>query len=93
MWLLGFADQAAEQNREALKLGREVEHALSRGHALFFAAAHAHFRHEWGELRALAGELVAFAEEQELTFWLTAALILRGECSSGQEIRRPASER
>lgn len=78
MWLLGFVDQAAAHNREVLRMGREVEHALSRGHALFFAAAHAHFRREWAELQSLSDELVAFAEDRELTFWLAAGLILQG---------------
>ncbi len=78
MWLLGYPDQAAEHNRESLKLAREVEHALSRGHGLFFAAVHAYLRRDWEEFRKLADELVVVGQERNLTFWLPAGRVLTG---------------
>ena len=78
LWLLGYPDQAAEHNRESLKLARAVEHALSRGHGLYFAGIHAYLCRDWGALGELADELVLFAEGRELAFWLPAGRILHG---------------
>ncbi len=78
MWLLGYPDRAAEHNRESLKLAREVDHALSLGHALYFAAVHAYLRREWEALRDLANELVLMGKERKLAFWLPAGRILSG---------------
>jgi len=78
MWLLGYPDQAAEHNQESLKLGRKVDHALSLGHALYFAALHAHLRRDWGALRVLADELVLMGRERKLAFWLPAGRLLTG---------------
>jgi serine/threonine protein kinase/predicted ATPase len=78
LWLLGYPDQAATHNREALKIAREVEHALSRGHGLFFAAVHAHLSQDWEVLRELAKELVDFGQERNVTFWLPAGRVLSG---------------
>ncbi len=78
MWLLGYPDQAAEHNRESLKLARETDHALSLGHALYFAAVHAHLRQDWAALRELADELVFMSQERKLTFWLPAGRVFSG---------------
>ncbi len=78
MWLLGYPDRAVLHNREARRLGDEMEHALSRGHALFFAAIHAYFRRDWDDFRALAHELVQLAQERELKFWLYAGQVVSG---------------
>ncbi len=78
MWLLGYPDQAAEHDRESLKLAREVEHALSLGHALYFAAIHAHLRRDWEAVRVLSDELVLLGRERKLAFWLPAGRVLNG---------------
>ncbi|MDQ6675852.1 MAG: protein kinase, partial [Acidobacteriota bacterium] len=78
MWLLGYPDQAAGHNRECLRLAREVDHALSRGHGLFFSAVHAHLRQDWEALSELADELVLYCEKREVAFWLPAGRVLRG---------------
>jgi predicted ATPase len=78
MWLLGYPDQAAKHNRESLKLAREVDHTLSRGHGLFFGAVHAHLCQNWDAFNELANELVFFGKERNLTFWLSAGRVLSG---------------
>ncbi len=77
-WFLGYPDQASEHNRESLKLAREVDHALSLGHALYFAAIHAHLRRDWEELSKLANELVLMGQERKLAFWLPVGRVLSG---------------
>jgi predicted ATPase len=77
-WLSGYPAQAAEHTRQSLKIGREVEHALSRCHSLFFAAVHAHLVHDWKELRVLTDELFLYSHERKAVFWIDAAEVLTG---------------
>lgn len=78
MWLLGYFEKAADHNRESLRLAREVEHALSRGHGLFFAAVHDYLRQDWREFREVAGELIRVSQEWKIAFWLSAGRVLAG---------------
>ncbi len=78
LWMLGYPDRASEHDRESLRLAREVEHALSRGHGLFFSAVHAHLRRDWETFRRLTHELMGVCEEWKVTFWLAAGRTLSG---------------
>jgi predicted ATPase len=95
MWILGYPDQAADHSRETVRLAREVDHSLSKGHGLCFAAIHAHFSQNWGAFRELAAELVVIGRERNLRFWLPVGRVLSGlvltkdgNCEAGLEEMR-----
>ncbi len=78
MWILGYPDQAADHSRETVRLAREVDHSLSKGHGICFAAIHAHLSQNWGAFRELAAELVVIGRERNLRFWLPIGRVLSG---------------
>ncbi|MDQ2839835.1 MAG: hypothetical protein M3Y72_02100 [Acidobacteriota bacterium] len=78
MWILGYPDQAADHCRETVRLAREVDHSLSKGHGFCFAAIHAHFCQDWEAFRELATELVVIGRERNLRFWLPVGKVLSG---------------
>jgi len=84
LWLQGYPDRAVAHSEESLRLGREVTQANSRANALFWGALHRLFRADWTEARDIAEALTALAEEQGLSFWRAAALLLRGSAIARQ---------
>jgi serine/threonine protein kinase/predicted ATPase len=78
LWALGYPEQALELSREALKLGREVPHALSQGFAPAWAAMTHQYLREWQQVLELAEAAIERAAELGLAGWLFWGKILRG---------------
>ncbi len=78
LWLLGYPEQSRAHGLAAIRLGREVAHANSRGYALTYAAMTYQFRQDGPRVRELTDEVVAFSAEHGLPVWLGVGTLLRG---------------
>jgi predicted ATPase len=78
LWLQGYPDQALEQSREAIRLGREVTQAQSQAQALAASALLHQYRRETQQTLELAEAAITLASEQGLALWLGWGTILRG---------------
>jgi predicted ATPase len=78
LWMLGYPEQALQRGREALVLGRELDHPASLAQALVLVTLLRQYRREITETLELAEELQGLAADQGLLFHLAAASVLRG---------------
>jgi predicted ATPase len=78
LWLLGFPDQAAEDSRQAIALGRELGQPNTLALALHFGAILRQYRRETPGVRENAEATTAIAIEHGFTFWHAASQIMHG---------------
>ena len=78
LWLLGYPDQAQQQNRAALTLAHELGHSLTLGSALAWAAFFHRLRGEGQATYEQAEAAVRLSTEQGLPFRVAMGTILRG---------------
>jgi predicted ATPase len=78
LWHLGYADQALQRSRAALRLARELSHPFSLAFALDSAAMLHYCRREAPAVQEFAEAEVALAAEQGFPFWLATGTIFRG---------------
>jgi predicted ATPase len=96
LWLMGYPDQAAAANREALALARELAHPFSLAHGLWIAGCAAQFLGEAELAQEYAEEGIELVGKHGFALWravLTAlrgwALAPRGQGAAGRaELRR-----
>ena len=65
-WMLGHPNEALKDVQSALDWASELHHVGSRAHALDYALVLHKFRRDADAVAACAGELIAFASEQQL---------------------------
>jgi predicted ATPase len=78
LWLLGYPDQAAQRNQQALTLAQQLSHPLSLAIALYFLTVLCHFRREPLRAQELAETAMTHASKHGFAHWLTQATMLRG---------------
>jgi TOMM system kinase/cyclase fusion protein len=78
LWLLGYPDQAQQQNRAALTLAHELGHSLTLGSALAWAAFFYRLRGEGQATYEQAEAAVRLSTDQGLPFRVAMGTILRG---------------
>ena len=81
LWHLGFAQEAEQHAREALRLGGQLDHPISLAYALNFAGWLAIDSGDERRARILADRLAGLADEQHLGFMQPMGTILRGWAS------------
>jgi predicted ATPase len=77
--LLGYPDQALQQNREAIAYAQELNHPLSLAFALNLVAIVHNMRREPQAVQERAEAVIALAREQGLPYWLAQGTISRGQ--------------
>jgi tetratricopeptide (TPR) repeat protein len=78
LWCLGYPDQAARRNREALALAKELAHPFLLAMALVFAAqVHQHLQ-ETEAARGQAEAAIWLCTERQIPFWVPFGLGVRG---------------
>lgn len=78
LWLAGRPDEALAMADRALELGSTMDHAYSRGVALFYASFTFHARGDRGRAAAAAGDLHALCERHAMDMLSNEARLLRG---------------
>ena len=84
VWILGYPEQALKWSVEAVSLARELAHPSSLALALHYAAYTHQYRRDSQAALQLAEELLHFAHEQGLPFWLALATCNKGIALAGQ---------
>ncbi len=78
LWFLGYPDQAAERNRQALQLAREVSHPYSLATACDFAAWFFQLCRDPTKVQDYAEMAITLSTERDFGFYRAMGLILRG---------------
>jgi len=84
LWLLGYPDQAAKHNAEALALAQQLSHPFSLGWAFNWAARRSHYRRESPLVREQADTLIALSTEYEFAQFVAHGTILKGWALANQ---------
>jgi hypothetical protein len=84
LWYLGYPDQAAQRNQEALALAEELAHPYSSAGTLCLAAVLASLRREWSMVQEWAETVMALSREQGFPYFLAWGTIMRGSALSAQ---------
>jgi predicted ATPase len=84
LWLLGYPDQAATRNNEALTLAQAQSYPQSLAYALHYAAAFHLFRREAQAAQARAEAAIALSTEHGFMMWLAAGTVARGWALAAQ---------
>ena len=80
LWVLGYPEAALADVEHALDDAREIPHAATLMHALFFTAwTHSHCGNHL-IAKAQLDELVALADEKSSLFWKTLGMLTSGLC-------------
>ena len=78
LWVLGYPEAALADVEHALDDAREIPHAATLMHALFFTAwTHSHCGNH-SIAKAQLDELVALADEKSSLFWKTLGMLTQG---------------
>jgi predicted ATPase len=78
LWMLGYADQARQQGREALTLAQQVEHTPSLAWALLYITVLSQHRRDVAATQAYAEALIALATAQGFGHRVAQGRLLRG---------------
>jgi hypothetical protein len=92
LWFLGFPDQAVTRADAAVQQARAFGHANSLALAMSFATTLRLLRGEAARTQEIAEELIAYATEQQLPFWLGSGTISRGWALAAQGASTRASK-
>jgi predicted ATPase len=84
LWYLGYPDQAAQRNQEALTLAQELAHPYSSAGTFGLAATCAALRREWHRAEEWAEAVVALSCEHSFAYFLAWGMIMRGWALSAQ---------
>ncbi len=89
LWLLGYTERALQRSRDALALGRKLNHPPSLAFALSLATWLQHCCGDWQIVQTYADELRVLAAEHEFMLWSAQGNLwqgwLLGERAQGQE--------
>jgi len=78
LWHCGYPDQSARAADRALALSRQLGHAHTLAHALWFAGMAAVFARDVATVHAYGNECVTLASEHGFAFWAAWGRILQG---------------
>jgi DNA-binding SARP family transcriptional activator len=78
LWLLGFADQAIEENRRNLAIAEELSHPFSLALALAYSAIQHQYRREPEAAEELAAAAAAICHKNGFRYYLSWTPIVRG---------------
>lgn len=78
LWLLGYPDESAVREAQALALAQRIGHPFSQALALAFSAMFRHFRSDWPTVQARSEELIALARSEQFPFWEAMAVQMLG---------------
>jgi predicted ATPase len=78
LWVLGYPAQAVQRSQEAVALAEELGQPSSLALALYFDAHLRQYHRDASGVREKAEATMAVATEHGFSFWLAAALIIRG---------------
>jgi adenylate cyclase len=84
LWLMGYPDQAAAANRDALMLARELAHPFSLAHGLWIASGVARFRGEAELAQDYAEEGIELASKHGFALWQAYLTGMRGWALTAQ---------
>jgi len=84
LWYLGYPDQAAQRNQEALALAQELAHPYSSAGTFGLAATCAALRREWHRAEEWAEAVIALSREHSFSYFLAWGMIMRGWALSAQ---------
>ena len=77
-WLLGFADQAIEENRRNIAIAEELSHPFSLALALAYSAIQHQYRREPEAAEELAAAAAAICHKNGFRYYLSWTPIIRG---------------
>ncbi len=83
LWLMGYADQAARQIQEAIRMSRELSPS-SQAIALHFAAVLHQLRRECSVVQVYSEQSQAISAEHGFSFWFAGSGILGGWALASQ---------
>jgi DNA-binding SARP family transcriptional activator/tetratricopeptide (TPR) repeat protein len=78
LWLLGFPDQAMEENRRNIAIAEEISHPFSQALALAYSAIQHQYRGEPETAAELAGAAAAVCHKHGFRYYLSWTPIIRG---------------
>jgi predicted ATPase len=78
LWLLGYPEQAAQRNHQALQLAHDLGHPFGQVVALLYAAMFHLFRRESDTAQQYAETELALATEHGFAFWAAVGTMMRG---------------
>jgi predicted ATPase len=84
LWYLGYPDEAAQRNHEALALAQELAHPYSSAGTLCLATVCASLRREWHQVQEWAEAVVALSREHSFPYFLAWGTMMRGWALSAQ---------
>ena len=84
LWLLGYPQQAAQHNDQALTLAHALAHPFSQVVALLYAAMFHLFRREGPASQARAETELTLATEHGFSFWMAGGTMVRGWALAAQ---------
>ena len=84
LWCLGFADQAVTASREAVALGKELEHPFSLAYAMYYDAKLHNFLGKYSAGQAKSKALIDFSSDHSIAFWLPLGKVIHGWAQAGQ---------
>lgn len=77
-WFLGYPDTAVSKIRQALELGRQIDHPFTIAYALCLAATIHQCRREPEAVRSLSEDAIDYSREHGLRYWLNWGTLLQG---------------
>jgi predicted ATPase len=80
LWALGYPDQALARARQAIGIGREIQHPMSLSFALHHCVTMMLHARLWAEAAPLADEALRIATEQGFALWIGSSTYHRGIC-------------
>jgi predicted ATPase len=76
--ILGFAEAAVEDARQALNVARQIDHAATLMHALSFSAFTYLCCRDYEPASTIIAELAALADKKDASLWKAAAVLHQG---------------
>jgi predicted ATPase len=83
-WLLGYPDQAAKHNVEALALAQQLSHPFSLAWAFNWAARRSHYLQESQAVQEQADALLSLSTEYDFSQFVAHGTILKGWALAAQ---------
>ena len=80
LWSLGYPDQALARARQAVDVGREIQHPMSLSFALHHCVTVLLHARMWKAAAPLADEALRIATEQGFALWTGSSTFHRGLC-------------
>jgi adenylate cyclase len=78
LWFLGYPDQAAQTNQEAVALARKLTHPSSLGIVLTWTSWLHHLSWDSKAMLKQTDEAIAFCLQENLAYWLPINMIFNG---------------